>query len=58
VEYREYAARAAKAAAADRALSELVHVVVGVRPRLGREELTVQALRARARELCDRRDAP
>jgi hypothetical protein len=58
VEYREYAARATKAAAADRALSELVHVVVGVRPRLGREELTVQALRARALELLDRVDAP
>jgi hypothetical protein len=57
-EYREYAARAAQAAVADRALGELVHVVVGVRPRPGREGLTVEALRVRARELLERVDAP
>jgi hypothetical protein len=50
-EYRQLTDRAERAAADDRVLGELARVVASVRPRPGREELTVQAFRSRARDL-------
>lgn len=53
-EYREYAAQAQRTAEVDRTLSAFVHVVGGVHPRPGREQQTVESLRARARTLLER----
>jgi len=53
-EYREYAAHAQRVAETDRALSRFAHIVAGVRPRPGREQQTVENLRARASELLER----
>lgn len=50
-EYREYAAQAQRAAETDRALSAFTHLVAGLRPRPGREQQTVEGLRARASDL-------
>ena len=53
-EYREYAAQAQRFAEVDRTLSAFAHVVGGVHPRPGREQQTVESLRARARALLER----
>jgi hypothetical protein len=52
-EYREFADRSERAAAQEQPLAAFGHVVAGVRPRPGREELTIRTLQARARELQD-----
>ena len=51
VEYREFAAQAARLATEEQPLSTLAHMVAGVRARPGYEEQTVQTLRSRARAL-------
>ena len=53
-EYREYAAQAERTAEVDRTLSAFAHVVGGVHPRPGREQQTVESLKARARALLAR----
>lgn len=50
-EYREFSEHCERAAADQRELAAFAQLVAGVRPRPGRESVTVEALRARARGL-------